>query len=142
MGNRIVRSDLDGLVSKTVTPIAIYVPGDMLIVQTRDDLRRMVGARVTATMTEDVTRVTAKIIEVDQKTDRRAAVLAQWEFWSADNVVLKSDLVRYMVSQGREGGDLKVEIVDFIWVSQKDLVQTLIRKNMPQNTAGGDKTPL
>jgi hypothetical protein len=120
--------DICATASRCALPYVVYILDEILVAHTSGVLEQMIRLRFDTAMTHDVHRVDAKIIEIEETGDGRATCVLQWDFLRADDSVVTSNLVRYMVSQRQAQAPLRVEIAEYLWVSDAPLAQYVVER--------------
>jgi hypothetical protein len=120
--------DVDGFLSHFAVPFVIYVLDEIVVASTKEEMRKLLEMRLRTAMTDEVERISAKLVDTEINGDGRATVIVQWTFHGFDSSVLRSNLIRYMVSQRRNAPGLAVEIAEYLWVSDTPMAKYIIDK--------------
>lgn len=127
--------DAVALTRQSSVPFATYLLNDVLVARSRNELIEMTTVRINAVMSGDVERAHGRIIDILQDSPLRATVLFQWEFSRRDGSVAISDLIRYMVSRTCDGLVLRIEMVEYLWVSDYQAAGSVLKQLKKQEPA-------
>lgn len=128
VANSMASGDVERLASHFAMPFVVYLLDEIIVSHTHQELCEMISLRMKTALTSDVDRITAKIIDTEENGGGRATVIVQWTFLNKDDEILRSNLIRYMVSQRRQLNGLHIEISEYLWVSDTPLAKYTIEK--------------
>ncbi len=126
LAHAMVERDPQGLVASLSTPYVVYLLDEILVAHTSEELLEFVQLRLSTAMTPDVAHVRVKVIEVHEDGEGRATVLTQWDFLTVAGKIVTSNLIRNMVSRAKDGPGLRIEIAEFLWLSDVPLAENAI----------------
>ncbi|WP_370401799.1 hypothetical protein [Sulfitobacter sp. JB4-11] len=124
--------DLNGLTSHLAVPFIAYVLEEIVVMETWPDVVKATRLRMENVMADPCKEAVGRIVEITHDAEDRATVLFQWDFLRDTGAVHHSDLIRYMVTRSGRPSGLTVEMVEYLWISDRtvsdDVLDTLRRK--------------
>ena len=122
-GQMFIDGNVNGLARHSTLPLPIYVPGQRLILQSRDEIEFLLERYLQTARCLGVVRVAHCIEVIEDMTDKRAMFCATWTHFDAHDNEMASSWARYVLTHNDDHADAMIELVEYLEMSFPNVLE-------------------